>query len=117
MFRSKTQISLVSLLLDFQVPRRASITVPSAPSSVAASSPGPSPANAVPAQASAGNPNAGLCNDDAGCGASGGFTSGLQSRTAGVLAAGTYYVSVGGCSTGAFTLRLQHIRQSIGSFF
>ncbi len=59
------------------------------------------------------------CNDDSGCGATGGFTSGLQSRFAVVVNAGTYFLSVGGhiTQTGNFTLRVQHIRANIGSFF
>ncbi|MEZ4395097.1 MAG: MXAN_6577-like cysteine-rich protein [Polyangiales bacterium] len=72
---------------------------------------------ALPGQAGTGFASAGLCNDDAGCGTGGGFTSGLQSRTAGVLAAGTYYVAVGGCGAGAFTLRLQYVRSDIGRSF
>lgn len=72
----------------------------------------------VPAQAAAGNSNLGLCNDDSGCSAgASGFTSGLSSRTAGVLGAGTWYVAVGGCGTGAFTLRVQHLATTLGSFF
>lgn len=72
---------------------------------------------AVPAQSASGFDSLGLCNDDSGCGTGGGFTSGLQSRTAGVLAAGTYYVAVGGCGFGAFTLRLQYVRSDIGRVF
>ncbi len=72
---------------------------------------------AVPGQAASGNNNAGLCNDDAGCGTGGGFTSGLQSRTAGVLAAGTYYVAVGGCGSGAFTLHMQYVPRTVGQTF
>jgi hypothetical protein len=34
-----------------------------------------------------------------------------------VLAAGTWYVAVGGCGTGAFTLRVQHLPTTLGSFF
>jgi hypothetical protein len=72
---------------------------------------------AVPGQASSGFPGLGLCNDDSGCGMGGGFTSGLQSRSAGVLAAGTYFVAVGGCSFGTFTLRLQYVRSDVGRVF
>jgi len=72
---------------------------------------------AVPAQAASGNNNLGLCNDDSLCGTGGGFTSGLQSRTAGILAGGTYYVAVGGCGFGAFTLRLQFVPRSVGQAF
>jgi len=72
---------------------------------------------ALPAQAGAGSTNLGLCNDDALCGTGGGFTSGLQSRTVGVLAAGTYNVAVGGCGAGAFTLRLQYLPRNVGSRF
>lgn len=72
----------------------------------------------VPAQSASGNTNLGLCNDDGGCGSgTAGFTSGLNSRTAGVLNAGTWYVAVGGCGTGAFTLRVQHLSTTLGSFF
>jgi hypothetical protein len=71
---------------------------------------------AVPGQTSAGFPTEGLCNDDAHCSA-GGFTSIRESRTAGVLAAGTYYVAVGGCATGAFTLRGQRIPDDVGYYF
>jgi hypothetical protein len=55
--------------------------------------------------------NAGLCNDDC-CGGGGDFTSGLQSCAGGALAAGTYYISVGGFSTGStgdFTLHVQFL--------
>src|SRR5207247_849012 len=62
----------------------------------------------VPAQTDAMNTNAGLCNDDASC-TTGGFTSGNQSQTAGVFNAGSYYVVVGGCTGGAFTLHAQHV--------
>lgn len=70
----------------------------------------------VPGQASAGFSTEGLCNDDAHC-SGGGFTSIRESRTAGVLSAGTYYVAVGGCTTGAFTLRAQMIPDNVGHFF
>ncbi len=73
---------------------------------------------AVPSQSASGNNNLGLCNDDSGCGlGSSGFTSALNSRTAGVLAAGTWYVAVGGCGTGAFMLRVQHLPTTLGSYF
>jgi hypothetical protein len=72
---------------------------------------------AVPGQAASGFPDAGLCNDDAFCGTGGGFTSGLQSRTAGVLTTGTYYVAVGGCAEGAFTLHLQFQARSVARDF
>ncbi len=72
--------------------------------------------NAVPGQTDAGFPTAGLCNDDAHCSA-GGFTTIRESRTAGLLNAGTYYVAVGGCATGAFTLRGQMIPDNVGYFF
>jgi hypothetical protein len=58
----------------------------------------------------------GMCNDDAYC-TSGGFTASTQSRVAGVLGAGTYYLGVGGCGSGSFTLHVQHIPTSVGSFF
>ncbi len=54
---------------------------------------------------------AGSCNDDSGCN-TGGFTSGLESRVALVLNAGTYYISVSGFvagSAGNFTLHFQHL--------
>ncbi len=72
----------------------------------------------VPAQVSSGNPNLGLCNDDGGCPASAsGFTNVSNARTAGVLAAGTWYVVVGGCGTGAFTLHVQRLPMNLGSYF
>lgn len=70
----------------------------------------------VPGQPDAGFASAGLCNDDALC-SSGGFTSIREARTAGVLAAGTYYVAVGGCGSGAFTLRGQSIPDDLGYYF
>jgi hypothetical protein len=70
----------------------------------------------VPAQAANGFSLPGLCNDDASC-TTGGFTTGLEARTAGVLAAGTYYLAVGGCGTGTFILRGQAISDDVGSFF
>jgi hypothetical protein len=73
--------------------------------------------NPVPGQAASGNSNAGLCNDDAACGTGGGFTSTLQSRTAGLLTAGTYFVSVSGCGTGAFTLHMQYLPNNVGRSF
>jgi hypothetical protein len=57
---------------------------------------------------SAGIPLTNLCNDDSGC-TTGGFTNGWQSRIAGVLPAGSYYLVVDGCSTGNFTLHVQQI--------
>ncbi|MDP3278058.1 MAG: hypothetical protein Q8Q09_22925 [Deltaproteobacteria bacterium] len=71
----------------------------------------------VPPQASNGQSAAGLCNDDSGCGGVTAWGSALQSRTWGFLTAGTYFVAVGGCGTGGFTLRLQHIPTTEGSFF
>ncbi len=64
-----------------------------------------------PVPGSAGQP-AGLCNDDAGCAAGTGFSGTLESRTFGILDAGTYYVGVGGCGSGRFTLHLQHVAES-----
>ncbi len=64
----------------------------------------PSP---VPGQPGAGFRETGLCNDNSDCVVGGDFTSDLQSRTAGILPAATYLVSLGGCSTGAYTLHLQ----------
>jgi hypothetical protein len=71
----------------------------------------------VPAQPENGQTSAGLCNDDSGCGGVTGWGSSFQSRTWGVLDAGQYYISVGGCGSGAFTLRFQHIPDTEGSFF
>ena len=70
----------------------------------------------VPAQSAAGFGSLGLCNDDANCSGAE-WTSIRQSRTAGVLAAGTYYVAVGGCGSGAFTLRGQMIPDDVGRYF
>ncbi len=68
----------------------------------------------------AGNPNPGLCNDNAGC-TTGGFQWSAESRTAGVLGVGTYFVSVGACNPGnaypgGFTLHLQHMPVRAGSY-
>lgn len=72
----------------------------------------------LPAQPVNGQANEGLCNDDSGCGGIAGWGSGLQSRTWGFLRARTtYYVAVGGCGTGTFTLRVQQIPVTEGSFF
>ena len=72
---------------------------------------------ALPAQAGNGQPNAGLCNDDnLTCSGVSGFTA-TESRTWGYLAPGTYYVAVGGCAVGAFTLHLQYLASNVGSFF
>jgi hypothetical protein len=71
----------------------------------------------VPGQSSNGRPEAGLCNDDSGCGIQNEFTSGLQSRTWGYFSPGTYYVAVGGCSSGNFTLRFQYLPRDVGSYF
>ncbi|MDQ3036602.1 MAG: hypothetical protein M3Y87_29690, partial [Myxococcota bacterium] len=71
----------------------------------------------LPGQPDNGRPAAGLCNDDGGCGGVGGWGTGLQSRTWGFLEAGVYYVAVGGCGRGAFTLRLQHIPITEGYYF
>lgn len=71
----------------------------------------------VPAQVANGFANPGLCNDDAGCGTGGGFTSGLQSRSAGFFAAGTYFISVSGCGTGAFQLHLQYVPNTVARVF
>jgi len=63
---------------------------------------------------------ANTCNDDSGCGTSGGFTSGLQSRTSVVLNAGTYFIAVGGfgaTSAGNFTLRVQHLATTSSFFY
>lgn len=68
----------------------------------------------------AGTPNPGLCNDNAGC-TTGGFQWSAESRTAGVLGVGTYFVSVGACNPGnaypgGFTLHLQHMPVRAGSY-
>lgn len=74
--------------------------------------------SAVPGQSASGNTNAGLCNDDGGCAAgAAGFTGTHNSRTAGVLDAGTWYVAVGGCGAGDFTLHVQHLPTGLGSVF
>jgi hypothetical protein len=57
------------------------------------------------------------CNDDAFCGGSGGFTSIRESRLATWLDPGTYYVAVGGCSSGGFTLHLQRLRHGMATWF
>lgn len=72
---------------------------------------------AVQGRAASGSPGDGFCNDDSGCGTAGDFTSGVQSRTSGLLQAGTYYLAVGGCGTGAFSLHAQQLASSIGAFF
>jgi hypothetical protein len=64
----------------------------------------------------AGTAVANSCNDDAGC-TTGGFTSIRQSRAAVLLNAGTYYIAVGGCGSGNFTLHVQHLPRTVGSFF
>ena len=53
----------------------------------------------------------GACNDDSGC-------TGLfaKSQIAATLNAGTYYVVVSGCGTGAFTLHAQRIADTTSSF-
>jgi hypothetical protein len=66
----------------------------------------------------AGGEISGMCNDDSHCTTSG-FTSGLQSQVARVLDSGRYYVSVAGYggAAGNFTLHIQHLPTSIGSYF
>ncbi len=62
---------------------------------------------------------ANTCNDDSGC-TTGGFTTTTQSRFAVLLTAGTYYINVSGfntTSTGAFTLHVQHLPRTVGSYF
>ncbi len=54
-----------------------------------------------------GTPLAGACNDDAYC-SGGAFTSAYQSEVRTVLDAGTWYVAVGGCGTGAYLLNVRH---------
>jgi len=71
----------------------------------------------VAAQPANGFGNPGLCNDDSGCEAGGGFTSGLQSRSAGYFAAGTYFLSVQGCGTGAFQAHFQYVPSSVARQF
>lgn len=71
----------------------------------------------VPAQMNNGQTNPGWCNDDSGCDGVTGWGSRFQSRTWGYLDAGTYFLAVGGCGTGSFTLRMQHIPTTEGSFF
>ncbi len=67
---------------------------------------------------SAGALVANTCSDDAGC-TTGGFAFN-NARFATLLPAGTYYIGVSGFNTGtvgAFTLHLQHLPRTIGSFF
>jgi hypothetical protein len=64
----------------------------------------------------AGAPVGGMCNDDASC-ASGGFASRLESRVSGLLEPGTYFVAVGGCGAGAFTLHLQAQPTNAAAYF
>ena len=73
--------------------------------------------NALPSQPGNGQSNAGLCNDDGGCGISGGFSSAYESRTWGFLNSGNYYVAVGGCFAGAFTLHIQRMPMNVASYF
>lgn len=68
----------------------------------------------VPGQATNGFGEAGLCNDDANCNG-GDWSSRLESRTVGRFGPDTYFVSVGGCGTGAFTLHAQ-VMEDVGSF-
>ncbi|MBL8682462.1 MAG: hypothetical protein JNK05_25065 [Myxococcales bacterium] len=72
---------------------------------------------AVPAQSANGFSGAGLCNDDSRCGMGGGFTNENQARLAGYLNPGTYYLAVGGCGTGSFTLHAQFVSESAGRNF
>jgi hypothetical protein len=65
----------------------------------------------------AGTAVSGMSNDDAGCtGGDWQNPSGFESRVAGTLNAGTYYVSVGGCATGLFRLRVQHLPAAGSNF-
>jgi hypothetical protein len=74
--------------------------------------------NALPAQPQNDANGTGLCNDDGYCASgSNGWNSSLNSRTWGYLTAGTYYLAVGGCSTGAFTLHAQFVPTTVGRFF
>jgi hypothetical protein len=58
------------------------------------------------------------CNDDAFCAVgAGGYMSIRESHVAAALGAGTYYLAVGGCGSGPFTLHAQQILYSIGSYF
>jgi hypothetical protein len=70
----------------------------------------------VPGQALAGFPSDGLCNDDAGCDPTATGWNSTDSRTAGVLDAGTYFIAVGGCGEGSFTLGFQRLRSSRVAF-
>lgn len=72
---------------------------------------------AVPAQSANGFSGMGLCNDDSRCGVGGGFTNENQSRLAGYLLPGRYYLAVGGCGTGSFTLHAQFVTESAGRNF
>jgi hypothetical protein len=56
------------------------------------------------------------CQDDHSCGSAPGW--GLRdARIYGWLSAGTYLISVGGCTTGTFTLHLQFMASGAASFF
>lgn len=73
--------------------------------------------NAVAAQPVNGFGQVGLCNDDAGCDTGGGFTTRVQSRSAGYFTAGTYFVSVQGCGTGTFQLHMQYVPSNVARQF
>ncbi|HBQ11176.1 MAG TPA: hypothetical protein DEF51_08360 [Myxococcales bacterium] len=56
------------------------------------------------------------CQDDHPCGSAPGWGRG-DSRIYGHLTAGTYLISVGGCTTGDFTLSAQYLPETVSSYF
>jgi hypothetical protein len=56
------------------------------------------------------------CQDDHSCGSATGWGT-RDARVYGWLSAGTYYLSVGGCTTGAFTLHLQFLPENAAAYF
>jgi hypothetical protein len=56
------------------------------------------------------------CQDDHSCGSAPGWGT-RDSRIYGYLSAGTYLISVGGCTTGDFTLNVQYMSSAEASFF
>lgn len=69
------------------------------------------------AQPENGQTSDGLCNDDSGCGATTGWGTEFHSRTWAFLGPGTYFIAVGSCGEGPFTLHLQNIPTTEGSYF
>ncbi len=56
------------------------------------------------------------CQDDHSCGSAAGWGT-RDARLYGWLTAGTYSISVGGCTTGDFTLHVQYMAEDVASFF